>query len=232
MSDLDRATSIVCEYLAKRPGIRSRLTEQVDSGMKAQDLEGTRSTGITVDTEEKGPRVTDTTGEAAIRTDRARRLLAELDAAEGDLLLDANRLIGHPMTSFAHLTEVVVKHGFLMASVVKQSARVFDRALGEVFGRKRPAPGQAHDGLDGCQSCARLKVNGVPWWNEPNYAKGNPTDLGGGLERKLRICRACQRFAVEQEPTRLPTVAELKHRHEDPAGRWPKRYATPGTRAS
>lgn len=224
MSDLDKASLICVEYLARRPGIRSRLTEQVNAGMRAQNLEADRNVGFTEDQEAGGPRVTDTTGEAAIRTDRARRLLAELDHAEGDLLTAANRLIGHPMTNFAHLAEVVVKHGYLIASAVKQSARVFDRALGEVLGRKRPEPGKAHDGLDGCQSCARLKLNRQPWWNEANYRGGKPTDLGGILKAKLKLCFGCYRFIVEND--RLPTTDELRYREADQRGHWPRKYAT------
>ena len=225
---IERPLAICVEYYARRPGVRSRLEEQVNAGLKAQRLDQTRDViSVPRDDEEPdaGPRITDTTGEAAIRTDRARRMLAELDHAENALLTDANRLIGHPIASHANLTLVLGHHGHLIAGTVKQSARVFDRALGETLGRRKPDPGKAHDGLPGCQSCARLVVNRQPWWSDPNYAAGNPTDLGGMLTEKVRLCRACQRFAVNQEPTRLPTVAELQHRKSDPRGQWPRRYA-------
>lgn len=221
MSDLDKATRICCEYLARRPGIRGRLTDQVDAGLRSQDIEGTRSVGVTIDDEEKGPRVTDTTGEAAIRVDRARRLLSELDHAESDLLTAANTLIGHPMLDFSELTTVIVRHGQLIASDIKKSAKTFDRALGEVLGRKKPDPGKAHDGRPGCGCCARLVVNRIPWFSEPTYNKGNPTDLGGQLPKPYRLCDPCYRHAIKQEPTRLATVAELKHRYHDPRNNWP-----------
>lgn len=225
---IDIPLKICVEYLARRPGVRSRLEEQVNSGLKAQNLEQTRDVlSVPRDDEEPdaGPRITDHTGEAAIRTDRARRMLAELDHAENVLLTEANRLIGHPIATNANLALVLGHHGYLIERTVKQAARTFDRALGETLGRRKPDAGKAHDGLPGCQSCARLVINRQPWWSDPNYSAGKPTDLGGMLTEKLRLCRACQRFAVNQEPTRLPTVAELQHRKSDPRGQWPRRYA-------
>lgn len=223
---IERPLAICVEYYARRPGVRSRLEEQVNSGLKAQRLDQTRDViSVPRDDEEPdaGPRITDTTGEAAIRTDRARRMLAELDHAENALLTDANRLIGHPIATHANLTLVLGHHGHLIAGTVKQSARVFDRALGETLGRRKPDAGKAHDGLPGCSSCNRLKVNGQPLWSDPTYKHGNPTDLGGILPRKMAICWTCYRFIVETD--RLPTVDELKHRHDHPRGHWPKRYA-------
>ena len=225
---IERPLAICVEYYARRPGVRSRLEGQVNSGLQAQRHDQTRDViSVPRDDEEPdaGPRITDTTGEAAIRTDRARRMLAELDHAENALLTDANRLIGHPIASHANLTLVLGHHGHLIAGTVKQSARVFDRALGETLGRRKPDPGKAHDGLPGCQSCARLVVNRQPWWSDPNYAAGDPTDLGGMLAEKVRLCRACQRFAVNQEPTRIPNVAKLAQRKTNPRGQWPRRYA-------
>lgn len=228
MSDLQKATEICCEYLAKRPGIRSRLHEQTDAGMKAQSLEQTTNVISNPDRDEEekgGPRVTDVTGEAAIRTDRARRLLAELDQAEGDLLLAANRLIGHPMTNFSNLVTVIVRHGVLFERDIKGAARVFDRALGEVLGRKRPDPGKSHDGREYCQSCARLKEG--EWFSEPNYNRGRPTDLAGALRTKVRLCRTCERFcaglAQQGLKVRLPTVDELRYFRRE--GKWPRIYA-------
>jgi hypothetical protein len=244
VSDYDKALHVCLEYFAHRPGVRARLTDQTNSGLRAQSLEQDRSSGLVREVrcdqherpiwkchekhlpcEAGQPLHTDRTGEAGTSTDPARRLLMDLDRAENALLTDANRLIGHPIASYATLTQVLVRHGHLISCTVRKSARVFDSALGETLGRRKPDPGKAHDGLPGCQSCARLVVNRQPWWSDPNYAAGNPTDLGGMLTEKVRLCRACQRFAVNQEPTRLPTVAELAHRKSDPRGQWPRRYA-------
>lgn len=226
MSDLSKATTIVVEYLARRPGVRNRLTDQVDAGMKAQNLESDRGSGhstvVDEETAESVPTVSDTTGEAAIRIDRARRLLSELDAAESSLLTAANTLIGHPMLDFAELTVVVVRHGQLIPGEVKGSARVFDRALGEVLGRRKPDPGKSHDGRPYCQSCARCKEG--EWFSEPNYYGGKPTDLAGQLPRKLRLCRTCVRFceglAKAGLAVRLPSRDELRHFRKH--GKWPK----------
>lgn len=236
-ANLERATAIVCEYLAKRPGVRSRLNQQTNNGLKAQSLEQTRDViSVSGDEDEEdeeagGPRITDRTGETAIRSDRARRMLSELDAAETSLISAANVLIGHPMTSFSELTTMVVRHGYLFPSQIRAAAQVFDRVLGEVLGRKRPDPGKAADGRPGCSSCARLVLNRVPWFSEPTYNKGNPTTLNGELSKAVKLCDPCFRFAIAQEPTRLPTVAELRHRHDHPRGHWPRQYA-PTKRAS
>ncbi len=227
MSDLDRAVSICAEYLGYRPKIRRRLGEQVNAGLKAQNLEQSCNVISNPDREDQeagGPRVTDITGESAIRSDRARRLLSELDSAEGDLILAANRLVGHPMVSHANLVMVLHRHGYLIAPQVKSSARVFDRALGEVLGRKAPKAGRAHDGKPGCGSCARLVLDRQPWWQDPTYRDGTPTDLGGILPRKMSLDFGCYRFIIENE--RLPTVAELRHRRDDPRGHWPKKHVT------
>lgn len=226
--DTTKAVAVCCDYLAFRPGIRTRLLAQVDDGMKAQDLEGTRTTAISYDRDEdgeKGPRITDTTGETAIRPDRARLLLGELDRAERSLIIEANIVAGHPIVTMAGLLCFLEPIARTAPGRVRQSARVFDRAIAETYGRHRPDPGKSVDGRPGCQSCARYAIKGVPLFSEPDYNSGNPTNLGGLLATKHALCRACYRFAMNQEPTRLPTVKELAYRNDDPRGRWPTRHA-------
>ena len=228
MGDTDKAVAVCVDYLAWRPGIRTRLLAQVDDGMKAQDLEGTRTTAISYERDEageKGPRVTDTTGDTAIRPDRARLLLAELDRAERALVLEANILAGHPIVAMADLLPFLGPLARVCPGRVRSSARTFNVAIGETYGRHRPDPGKSLDGRPGCQSCARYAVKGTPLFSEPDYNGGRPTDLGGLLASKHALCRACYRFAMNQEPTRLPTVKELAYRADDPRGRWPARHA-------
>lgn len=228
MGDTEKAVEAVKTYLLMRPGIRSRLYAQVDDGLKAQDLEGTRTTAISYERDEageKGPRVTDTTGDTAIRPDRARLLLAELDRAERALILEANILAGHPIAAMCDLLGFLGPLARTSPGRVRSSARVFNIAIGETYGRHRPEPGKALDGRPGCQSCSRYAVKGTPLFSEPDYNGGRPTDLGGLLASKHALCRACYRFAMNQEPTRLPTVKELAYRNDDPRGRWPTRHA-------
>lgn len=228
MGDTEKAVEAVKTYLLMRPGIRSRLYAQVDDGLKAQDLEGTRTTAISYERDEageKGPRVTDTTGDTAIRPDRARLLLAELDRAERALILEANILAGHPIAAMCDLLGFLGPLARTSPGRVRSSARVFNIAIGETYGRHRPEPGKALDGRPGCQSCSRYAVKGTPLFSEPDYNGGRPTDLGGLLPSKHALCRACYRFAMNQEPTRLPTVKELAYRNDDPRGRWPTRHA-------
>lgn len=232
MGDTDKAVAVCVDYLAWRPGIRTRLLAQVDDGMKAQNLEGTRTTGIHIPEEgeevaepDAGPRVTDTTGETAIRWDKARLLLTELDRAERALILEANILAGHPIAAMCDLLGFLGPLARTSPGRVRSSARVFNIAIGETYGRHRPEPGKALDGRPGCQSCSRYAVKGTPLFSEPDYNGGRPTDLGGLLASKHALCRACYRFAMNQEPTRLPTVKELAYRNDDPRGRWPTRHA-------
>ena len=231
MGDTEKAVEAVKTYLLMRPGIRSRLYAQVDDGLKAQDLEGTRTTAISYERDEageKGPRVTDTTGDTAIRPDRARLLLAELDRAERALVLEANILAGHPIVAMADLLAFLGPLARVCPGRVRSSARTFNIAIGETYPTNKPDPGTSLDGLPGCQVCARLVVNRVPWFNDPNYRDGKPTDLGGLIPKKLRLCRACKTFIVQQEPSRLPTVQELQYRHDHDRGHWPKRYVPAG----
>ena len=228
MGDTEKAVEAVKTYLRIRPAIRSRLYAQADDGLKAQDLEGTRTTAISYERDEageKGPRVTDTTGDTAIRPDRARLLLAGLDRAERALILEANILAGHPIAAMCDLLGFLGPLARTSPGRVRSSARVFNIAIGETYGRHRPEPGKALDGRPGCQSCSRYAVKGTPLFSEPDYNGGRPTDLGGLLASKHALCRACYRFAMNQEPTRLPTVKELAYRNDDPRGRWPTRHA-------
>lgn len=222
--DIDKALAVVAEYLSRRPLVRRRLAEQVNAGLRAQALEVTRQSGhsIVEDEDTSVPAVSDRTGEAAIRTDRARRMLADLDRAEQELVAATAALAGVASDNAALLVSVHV-WARPLGPTLHRSAAVMDRILGEVLGRRRPQVDRSMDGDPGCQSCGRLRVKGVPWWNEPNYYDGNPTDVGGILKAKLKLCRGCMRFVVEFD--RLPTVQELRHKHDDPRGRWPKRYA-------
>lgn len=197
----------------------------MNAGLRAQTLEATRQSGHSVveDEDTSVPTVSDRTGEAAIRSDRARRLLAELDQAEGDLIAATAAISSEPVVNYAVLLRSVHQLSRLLGPALHRSAATFDRALGEVLGKARPQADRSMDGDPGCQCCGRLKIKGVPWWNQPNYYQGNPTDLGGILKAKLRLCRGCMRFIVEFD--RLPTLAELRHKHDDPRGRWPRRYA-------
>ena len=231
MGDTEKAVEAVKTYLLMRPGIRSRLYAQVDDGLKAQDLEGTRTTAISYERDEageKGPRVTDTTGDTAIRPDRARLLLAELDRAERALILEANILAGHPIVAMCDLLAFLDPLARTAPGRVRSSARVFDRAIAETYGRHRPDPGKSADGEAGCQSCARLKVNGVPWWSPVSYNRGKPTDLGGMLPTKVLLCKSCRDFICrdpDASSLSMPTEIELRQKHD--SGKWPKDTEVP-----
>lgn len=235
MGDTDKAVAVCVDYLAWRPGIRTRLLAQVDDGMKAQNLEGTRTTGIHIPEEgeevaepDAGPRVTDTTGETAIRWDKARLLLTELDRAERALILEANILAGHPIVAMCDLLAFLDPLARTAPGRVRSSARVFDRAIAETYGRHRPDPGKSADGEAGCQSCSRLKVNGVPWWSPVSYNRGKPTDLGGMLPTKVLLCKSCRDFICrdpDASSLSMPTEIELRQKHD--SGKWPKDTEVP-----
>lgn len=252
MSDMDKAIATCITYFAYRPGIRRRLAALVGEGMRAQSLEQDRATGSATSVfcwfhgDEVGhchkmgrcavhrlacqckPRLpcqgepvhsaTDVAGESGVGFDHFRRLLADVDRAE--------QLLAHAVGDRIPATypEIVEALSVDPPSVTRKAANAFSKAIAATRAPGEPPVGLAADGAPGCQSCARLKVDGVPLWSNPDYAKGEPTDLGGALKRKIRCCRACMRFAVNQDPTRLPSVAELQHRHDDPRGHWPTRH--------
>jgi len=231
LSDFDRALAVCLAYLSHRAEVRSRLLTYVNDGVRAQNTEGSRSTGhaITQDPDGARPTVSDPTGEQAWRRDGFRSLLDDVDQAEAKLLLAANRIIGHAMLHDPiKAGEVLARYrpcDKVTVSHVRAASKPLQAALAHTIDQStKDVAGKSADGDPGCESCARLKVDGVPWWNVPSYSKGNPTDLGGQLKTKVRLCVPCYRFAINQEPTRLPSVAELKHRHSDPRGHWPKRH--------
>jgi len=231
MGDTDKAVAVCVDYLAFRPGIRTRLLAQVDDGMKAQDLEGTRTVAISYETDEageKGPRVTDSTGDTAIRPDRARLLLSELDRAERALILEANILAGHPIVAMCDLLGFLTPLARTAPGRVRSSARVFDRAIAETYGRHKPDAGKSADGEAGCSSCARLKVNGTPWWSPVSYNRGRPTDLGGMLPSKVLLCKSCRDFICrdpDATTVTMPSEIELRQKHD--SGKWPKDTEVP-----
>lgn len=121
---------------------------------------------------------TDTVGELVVsgRTGRSKALLAQIEAAE--------------------------------AMVIK-GVTMLDR-LHERWGPAPPVPlsatarGVARDGDPGCQSCARLEVDDGsggkrPWWTEPLYNQGRPTDLGGQLPTRLLLCKECYAWALNHD---------------------------------
>jgi hypothetical protein len=226
VSDTDRAVKVAWEYLAHRPGVRSRLTDQVDTGMRAQALEQTRSTAVISERDDeegdRGPRITDTTGEAAIRVDAARRLLVELDRAERTLTTEAHRLYGPPIGTFADLAAILDVLARCCPAQLRRSASVFDRALAETYSRHRPDPGKSADGEAGCDSCARLKVKGVPWWSPRSYNRGRSTDFAGRLRVAVHLCKSCRDFICrdpDAEVYHLPNVDQLTEKRE--TGKWP-----------
>lgn len=226
MTDTDKAVNICRTYLAWRPGIRTRLLAQVDDGMKAQNLEGDRNTAVSYSADEdgeKGPRITDTTGETAIRPDRARLLLAELDRSERSLTAEACVLASHPIVQPGDLLPWLPTLARTAPGRVRQAATVFNRAIGEVYGRHQPDPGKSADGEAGCQSCARLKVNGTPWWSPVSYNRGRPTDLGGMLASKVLLCKSCRDFICrDPDATTLTMPSEIELRQKHDTGKWPK----------
>ncbi len=241
MADLTQAASILDRYLTNRARLHGALDELAEDGIRAADY--TPSMARVFDPDKPPPDPPprpDPTGETAIHDDRARRLRSELDQAETRLLMAIRTLqrAPHPAPRLDQIPAVVkalaqVRRNdptFRRARTqIDGAAQTFWRISVEVLDARTPKPSDlahlAQDGEAGCECCARLVLNGVPWWNEPTYRQGQPTDLGGLLAERILLCWTCYRFAVEQEPTRLPTVKELAHRHADPRGRWPKRHA-------
>lgn len=64
---------------------------------------------------------------------------------------------------------------------------------------EKVAVGVSQDGLPGCQSCARLMVDGRPRWSDPNYNQGRPTDLGGALATRQLLCESCKAWALNHD---------------------------------
>lgn len=99
----------------------------------------------------------------------------------------------------------------LEAQVVKAVEKI--QAIRDEYA---PAPAQlptkvvlasvSHDGEPGCESCARLILgqdgDRRPLWSEPNYNRGEPTNLGGALERRMRLCRPCAEWALNHSHDR------------------------------
>jgi hypothetical protein len=91
---------------------------------------------------------------------------------------------------------------------------------------------ESGEGELGCASCWRIQgPNTVHWWNAP-YRCG-PTDVGGALQRKHLLCRACEEFVRalirEGSGPRLPTNDELVTKRD--TGKWPKRHDHPRVHA-
>lgn len=231
--DLVKSAEEVLTFFAYRPGIRRRLVDSLELGIRGQHLESDRTTGHTTVLDENGvpmPAVVDTTGEAAISRDDARVLLAEVDRAERDIVLVSMRITGQPNLT-STIPAVIYRYAegpdsLGVGGTIKRCGSVFARATGDTVKRRKLKPSDlshlAADGEPGCQSCARyVKPDGIRLWNHPGYNEERPTDLGGALPRRVLLCRPCYRFAVEQDPIRLPSVKELAARHQDPRGRWP-----------
>lgn len=229
MSDTEKATAITLQFLAYRPGVRSRLTDAIDLGVRAQALEGDRTSGHTTVTDENGytiPAVSDPTGETAVSEDRARTLLRDLDRAEDRLLRAMYRLCGHPIADMASAAQVLCAYTGKdqpTNRALKGCAQVFDRVIAETYSRWKPKAGESADGEPGCQSCGRLKVDGVPYWSPPSYNRGNPTDLGGMLPSKALLCKPCRDWICRDPDAtvyRYPTADQLRVKRK--TGRWPK----------
>jgi hypothetical protein len=235
-TDLARAIAITVTYIDHRDAVLDKLHTYALTGVRAQSLEQDRNTGHSTtppdDEEPAGPRVSDPTATAA-RPDPLRQLLDDIARHERRLVDQLNTLIGHPIVATPDQLGLPLRHyrgsHHPTNTTITAAARTLQTALAHTIdAHTTDQTGRSADGDPGCESCARLKTNGTPWWNTPSYNSGDPTDLGGALPAKRSICRTCYRFAIEQEPTRLPTVDELRHRHDDPRGQWPKRYAKTG----
>jgi len=231
-TDIARALAVCSGYLANRPRVLGLLAVYVRDGVRAQDCEGSRSTGhaIIQDPDGARPTVSDPTGETASHPDDIRVLLDDIARAESRLVAAANRLIGHSLITSPTRAGQVLDHyrptDDHTSRQIRDAAAVFGRAMAHtVDANTVPPAGQSADGAPGCGSCARLKTEGHPWWNDPGYNSGRPTDLAGLLDTKVKLCRTCYRFTIAQDPVRLPTRKELAHRRSDPRGRWPVRHA-------
>jgi hypothetical protein len=240
VSDYQRAKKTVLEYLAQRTVVRDQLLRYAGLGIRAQCVEQSRTIGFSyekVDEDVSTPRVSDPTGEQSWRPDGMLALLGELDRAETKLAGAMDRLIGHPLVArpdqLAQVLRAYRDGDDATNRLVRDGARVMQRAMSHTIDvNTDPIPGLSVDGAPGCDSCARVKENGRPWWNEPTDQIAQPTTLGDALSKPTRLCRACYRWAISFDPNRLPTLNEVQHRHDDPAGKWPRRYVTPGSRAS
>lgn len=229
MTDLDRALDICRVFLANREKVRGLLLTYLNDGIRAQSCEQSRSTGhaIVQDPDGARPSVSDPTGEASYRPDGFRQLLEDTEASERRLMDSANRLIGHPMltqpSQLPQILDAYRQSDDLLNRLIRSAAEVFRRALATTIdGNTRDVAGKSADGRPGCESCSRLKVDGVSWWADCGYLDGKPTDIKGRLKKKLRLCVPCAKFVGVND--RLPSVTELKHRHDDPRGHWPKRH--------
>lgn len=119
------------------------------------------------------PVATDTVGELVVsgRSSRARSVLAMIDAAETQLVRAVEQLVG--------------LHDRFGPAPTQPAAAVVQ--------------GVSRDGEPGCQSCARLHVNGRPWWNDPLYNQSRPTNLGGALPTKVLLCKECYGWALNHD---------------------------------
>lgn len=142
-----------------------------------------------------------------------------------------------------------------LATIEKAEADVIaaTKRLRAAYTRFLPSPlsleplprGQAGDGDPGCESCSRLNLGTKDdprwWWNEANYNRGRPTNFGGALTSKKRLCRACAEWALDHDHERLcvdandkPLDGKARYPHaihlppvDDPAGQsLRKKHAT------
>jgi len=120
----------------------NRMREAMNGQPRAQNLEGDRTTGHTTVTDDQGwpmPSVSDPTGEAALRPDRAYRDLVELD-----------KQLGRAHAAVEHALRILSAH-------TPRPSTEAERRKVEV------------GNTPGCESCARTEVaKGVRRW-EPIY---------------------------------------------------------------
>ena len=153
------------------------------------------------------PRISDPTGEAAIRPDIASADRAVIAEATRELVKAVRAFADDPTPHTAHTVETVA--GLLLSFAERWAPR-----------HAHAADKARSDDVPGCESCARLVDRGRPLFVEAERNKGrHARRTVEGKERYL--CSPCANFARGVD--RLPTKDELARYHS--SGRWRVRVA-------
>lgn len=126
----------------------------------------------------------------------------------GDPIPMATDTVGELVVAYGarrarQMVDVVFSIEAQVISATLQLDRIYDRLLPVAHVELSLPKATAADGDPGCESCARLNLgtDSRPrgWWNEANYNRGNPTNFGGALPDRMRLCRACAEWALDHD---------------------------------
>lgn len=231
------------DWTRKRQAAVNLLMYLCEDGLRAADLESDRTSGHSTVVDEDGlsmPAVTDPTGEAVMKPDRAREQLSEIVRAETRVLVAVHVLYDVRPNSISEAKQILwvyVNHDRprlrRVEKTVDGAVSVLHRISTELFcsacthAVQHPCP--RHSTLtkaDLEQQRKRLGVVTVDRWcvfchDEPPCTL-NPTTVAGNLPTPRLVGRAC--YDRIRQTGRPPTRQDLDHLAR--VGKWPRAKET------